>query len=59
VISARTLPGSLPKKFPKSNLAVTEALVESINTPTTIQNLLFPGIERMALGTDFNQYVFA
>ena len=35
-----------------------ETLLEAINTPTSVNQLLFTGIERMALGTDIHLHLF-
>jgi len=52
---------SLPPSGSKrdiSDLAVTETLVEAIYTASTVHDLLLASIERVALGTDFDQDVF-
>lgn len=45
--------------FSNLNLAIAKALVKTIDTPAAVQDLLFSSIKRMAVGTDFNQYVLA
>jgi hypothetical protein len=39
--------------------ATTEPLVETVNAATAVHDLLFAGIERVALRTDINMKIFA
>ena len=43
---------------PSGNLFNVEALLEAIHTAAGVNQLLFAGIERMALGTDIHLHLF-
>ena len=45
---------SVPKSVQTQFLLQTKSLVETINTSTGVNQLLLAGIERVALGADFN-----